>query len=401
MLNTVKVPKQFEPLFEKAQQNLAKYFNKADFEPSKGTISISGERYILVRAASMSIDFFRTISELYKDKGREEAANIARQLLFDIAHAIGKQDALEMSKKLDLKEPVEKLSAGPVHFAYAGWAFVDIFPESKPSPDENYYLIYDHPYSFESDAWLRAGKKSDFPVCVMNAGYSSGWCSESFGLNLVASEILCKAKGDDFCRFIMAPPSKIKEHIEAYAKKEQRLAEKIVNYEIPDFFQRKKTEDELRLFREVVGNMSEGVCLARVDDGAVVYANPKFEEMFGYEPDEILDKKFSELSAPTDETPETATAKIFKAIIGSGEWHGEIKNIRKDNTIFWCYANASLLYNSEYGRVLIFVLDDITDRKKAAEAVEKMNELMVGRELLMREMKKKLNELEKKINGQA
>ena len=31
----------------------------------------------------------------------------------------------------------------------------------------------------------------------MNAGYSSGWCEESFGVTLVASEILCQAKGDD------------------------------------------------------------------------------------------------------------------------------------------------------------------------------------------------------------
>jgi hypothetical protein len=55
--------------------------------------------------------------------------NIARQLFFDIAHAIGMNNARNFHKKMNLKDPVEKLSAGPAHFSYSGWAFVDIFPE--------------------------------------------------------------------------------------------------------------------------------------------------------------------------------------------------------------------------------------------------------------------------------
>jgi len=246
MLTTVKVPKQFEPIFQKAQEYVSKYFKEKLEEPSKGTIEIFGQRYILIRAASMSIDFFETVKKLYKDKGDEEALNVARSLLFDIAHAIGKADARNFHKKMKLKNPVEKLSAGPVHFSHSGWAFVDIFPESNPSPDENYFLIYDHPFSFESDAWIKSGKKSDFPVCVMNAGYSSGWCEESFGITLVASEIMCRAKGDDACRFIMAHPSKIEDRIREYIKGKPDLAKRVTKYEIPGFFKRKLMEEELQ-----------------------------------------------------------------------------------------------------------------------------------------------------------
>jgi two-component system sensor histidine kinase/response regulator len=246
MLTSVKVPKQFEPIFQKAHEYVSKYFKEKLEEPSNGTIEIFGQRYILVRAASMSVDFFETVRKLYKDKGDEEALNVARSLLFDIAHAIGKTDAKNFHKKMKLRDPIEKLSAGPIHFSHSGWAFVDIFPESKPSPDENYYLIYDHPFSFESDAWMKAGKKSDFPVCVMNAGYSSGWCEESFGVTLVASEIMCRAKGDDACRFIMAHPSKIEDYIKEYLKREPELAQKVTKYEIPGFFKRKQMEEELR-----------------------------------------------------------------------------------------------------------------------------------------------------------
>jgi signal transduction histidine kinase/CheY-like chemotaxis protein/predicted hydrocarbon binding protein len=246
MLNTVKVPKEFEPIFQKAQEYVGKYFKEKSEDPSKGTIEIFDQRYILVRAASMSVDFFETVKNLYKDKGEEEAINVARSLLFDIAHAIGKADAKNFHKRMHRKDPIEKLSAGPVHFSHSGWAFVDIFPESKPSPDENYFLIYDHPFSFESDAWLKARRKSDFPVCVMNAGYSSGWCEESFGVTLVASEITCRAKGDDACRFIMAHPSKIEGYIKDYLKREPELAKRVTKYEIPDFFKRKHMEEALR-----------------------------------------------------------------------------------------------------------------------------------------------------------
>jgi signal transduction histidine kinase len=250
MLKTVKVPQQFEPVFQKAADYVAHYFSERKEDPSHGTMEISGERFILVRAASLSVDFFETIAGLYEKEGKAEASNIARQLLFDVAHAIGKQDARNFHKKMHLHDPIEKLAAGPGYFAHSGWAFVDISPESSPSPDEDYYLIYDHSHSFESAAWLAAGKKSEFPVCIMNAGYSSGWCEESFGLGLVTTEILCQAKGDPVCRFIMAPPSRIEGHIAAYMKNQPELGKRITQYEVPGFFKRKEAEEKLRKLNE-------------------------------------------------------------------------------------------------------------------------------------------------------
>src|SRR4029078_4964449 len=122
-----------------------------------------------------------------------EAGAVVHALLFDVAHAMGLADAKAFADRMEVEDPIARLSAGPVHFAHAGWAFVDISADSSPSPDENYYLLYDHPYSFESDAWLNANKATEAPVCVMNAGYSSGWCEHSFGVPLVAVEILCRA----------------------------------------------------------------------------------------------------------------------------------------------------------------------------------------------------------------
>jgi signal transduction histidine kinase len=255
-LRTVRVPEPFAPLFRRAQDYVERYFRGKAFNPRQGTISISGERYILLRAASMSVEFFDLVTSLYEDKGPEEARGVAGNLLFDVAHAIGKADAQAFHRKMGVVDPIERLSAGPIHFSYSGWAFVDISPESHPSPDQDYFLIYDHPYSFESDTWLRHRRRSAFPVCVMNAGYSSGWCEESFGVPLVAVEIECLAAGGRHCRFIMAPPARIEEHLARYRRRRTRAHARPrgrrTAVSIPEFFQRKRMEDELRRSHELL-----------------------------------------------------------------------------------------------------------------------------------------------------
>lgn len=238
---TVKTPSAIAPIFDKAAEIVKTYFQTFNADPSLSKIEVNGQRYVLMRAESLANDFFKNILNLYSDRPTPEAIKIGRNLLFDFAHLIGIEDAKNFHKKMKLKDPISKLSAGPIHFAYTGWAFVDILPESKPSPDDNFYLKYHHPYSFEADSWIKSKEKTDFPVCSMNAGYSSGWCEQSFGIELTSVEISCRAKGDKHCTFIMAPPHKIGKYL---TKEEQKLKTK-KKYDVPLFFERKKTEEKI------------------------------------------------------------------------------------------------------------------------------------------------------------
>ena len=235
-------------VFEAAEHVVSRYFAERGDSPERGTIEVHGERYVLVRAAALSVEFFGLVRTLYGEGRTRDADEFARNILFDLAHAIGKSDARSFHAKMKLSDPIERLSAGPVHFAHTGWANVDISPESRPSPDENFYLLYDHPYSFEASAWAANDSRAQFPVCVMNAGYSSGWCEESFGVTLLATEILCRARGDDCCRFVMAHPHKIEEHVATY--KQARPDLELGDFQIPDFFARKRIEEELRQSRD-------------------------------------------------------------------------------------------------------------------------------------------------------
>ena len=244
MLKTARVPEKFAALFEQAQQYVTRYFAEQRATPERGTLEICGQRYVLVRAASMSVEFYEMVKSIYGEE--EEAVAVAHSLLFDIAHAMGLADARSFAERMNVTDPIARLSAGPLHFAHAGWAFVDISGDSQPSPDQDYYLLYDHPYSFESDSWLNAKKTTHRPVCVMNAGYSSGWCEHSFGLSLLAVEILCRAKGDETCRFIMAPPERIEGRVADYARHHPELAGRIVNTQVPGFFAKRTDQQLLR-----------------------------------------------------------------------------------------------------------------------------------------------------------
>ncbi|MBX3221366.1 MAG: XylR N-terminal domain-containing protein [Labilithrix sp.] len=241
----VKVPAEVAPLFDRSAATMRDVFARAEIDPARALVAIDGERYILIRASAFSIDFLDTLVNLYSDRGEREALAIARGFLFDIAHTIGFHDARQMQEKLGSREAVEKLTGGPIHFAYTGWAQVAIDPRSNPVPGDDFLLIYEHPYSFEAASFQRVGRRSEGPACIMNSGYSSGWCQASFDVELTALEVKCRARGDDGCFFVMAKPDRVaaaaREHfgIDTGAMREH-------GFDVPTYFERKRAEEEVR-----------------------------------------------------------------------------------------------------------------------------------------------------------
>ncbi|MBF0457330.1 MAG: PAS domain S-box protein [Nitrospirae bacterium] len=136
---------------------------------------------------------------------------------------------------------------------------------------------------------------------------------------------------------------------------------------IHDITASKATEEQVNLSNEILNNMSEGVLLTRASDGIIVYTNPKFEEMTGYEHNELTGRHVYVTNAPTDIDPTEKIQKIMKVISESGQWQGEIKKIKKDGTPFWCYATTSTFEHTKHGTVWVCVHTDITDRLKLEE----------------------------------
>jgi diguanylate cyclase (GGDEF)-like protein/PAS domain S-box-containing protein len=410
-LTTVKVPEQFKAPFLRAQQYVADYFSDRIEHPDTATILIAGERYVLLRAASLSVEFVEMVMKLYQDHGEGPARHVANNLLFDLAHALGKADARSFQKKMGVSQPIDNLSAGPIHFAFSGWAFVDISAQSRPSPDEDYFLLYDHPFSFESHSWLAKNKKSNVPVCVMNAGYSSGWCEESFGLPLVAVEIECMAAGGEHCRFVMAPPSRIEEHVARHARErpvsttggsgEQSIA-------IPEFFQRKRLEaelrtandqleqrveartkeletanEQLRLLGSAVENATEGFVIMEYVGGddplKITFVNRGFTRITGHSAHEVLGQSLAYLRVSTEES--SVFEALFKSVNRGEPFEAQLTALRRDGSAYALEIHVmAIAQTTDVPRHWIGILRDTSDRKAHLDALkyQAMHDALTG-----------------------
>ena len=156
------------------------------------------------------------------------------------------------------------------------------------------------------------------------------------------------------------------------------LNEKGIIYRIAgfaeDITERQIAAEELLLQSQIVQNMAEGVVMISAHDGIIVYANPRFEAMFGYDPGELLGRTISLVNAPDERSPETIAKEITDNLIRSGVWSGEIHNIRKDGKEFWCFANVTSFRHHRYGQVWISVHENITERKEIEGALQDSEE---------------------------
>jgi len=143
-----------------------------------------------------------------------------------------------------------------------------------------------------------------------------------------------------------------------------------------DITHEKELKSNTNFYTKVIKNMAEGVYVIGLKDGIIKYANLKFEQMFGYYPGELIGKDVSIINASTKKDPKKIASEIIGFIKKNGEWHGEIQNIKKDGTIFWCYANVSIFKHSKYGEVMIAVHSDISERKKIESELERERKVL-------------------------
>lgn len=133
-----------------------------------------------------------------------------------------------------------------------------------------------------------------------------------------------------------------------------------------DITELKKIEEQLAIHALITNNIAEGICLLRASDGVIVYTNPKFEEMFGYgfceligEPVEILN--YSDTYIDGKEVAYYLMGEIERR----GKFTYEVNNVKKDGSVFWCRATASVMHHPDHGTVYVVIQTDITEEKKA------------------------------------
>jgi PAS domain S-box-containing protein len=145
---------------------------------------------------------------------------------------------------------------------------------------------------------------------------------------------------------------------------------------VEDIKDRKHVEAELRLGNEIIAKMQGALYLVRASDGAIVYANPSFEKMFGYRSGEVIGKHVSTLNAPTGKRPEEVFQVIAAELMRYGQWRGQVLARRKDGSTFWSSFTVSTFDHPGFGMVWVSILQDISALKQAEQALREQAALL-------------------------
>ena len=139
-----------------------------------------------------------------------------------------------------------------------------------------------------------------------------------------------------------------------------------------DISERKKAAAALQTQVRVLASMVEGVVVTD-RHGQIIYTNPAFDKMFGYESGELLDRHCASLNAYSWADNQTIVKELIQEVSDTGAWRGEFYNRRKDGTTFYTSAHLSALQLNGK-KLYIAVEEDITERKKAEEALAESEE---------------------------
>ena len=129
-----------------------------------------------------------------------------------------------------------------------------------------------------------------------------------------------------------------------------------------DITERKKAAAALQTQVRVLASMIEGVVVTD-NHGQIIYTNPAFDQMFGYEPGELQDRHCASLNACSRADNQALFKELIQEICDTGVWRGEFYNRRKDGSTFYTAAHLSALQLNGK-KLYIAVEEDITERKQ-------------------------------------
>ncbi|KTB47426.1 PAS domain S-box [Dehalogenimonas alkenigignens] len=139
--------------------------------------------------------------------------------------------------------------------------------------------------------------------------------------------------------------------------------------EIDENIKRREIEHELRKYELIANNTKDIILFLSCDDGHILEANLAAVESYGYSREELLSRTISDLRAP--DTRASVSSQIRQA--DSSGIIFETLHLRRDGSIFPVEVSsrgADILG----GRMLVSVIRDITERKKAESILREVSE---------------------------
>lgn len=133
-----------------------------------------------------------------------------------------------------------------------------------------------------------------------------------------------------------------------------------------DVTERKRAEEALRLRDRAMQASTHGIVITDSENYNIIYVNPAFEKITGYKFSEVQGKNCRFLQ--NDDHDQVNLEEIRLALKEKKEGRAELRNYRKDGTMFWNELHVAPVPNMQ-GKVTHYVgiVVDITDRKAMEE----------------------------------
>jgi len=137
---------------------------------------------------------------------------------------------------------------------------------------------------------------------------------------------------------------------------------------IQDITERKKAEELVRVLARMSDDAPASITVHDFE-GNFIYANEETFRLHGYTREEYLKKSLHEIDVPESEQ---LIAERMQKIHDTGAADFDVQHFRKDGSIIPLHVNGKIV---EWGgrKVLMSIATDLTERKKADEALKQAN----------------------------